>query len=61
MQKPENKPFFARFLEGQYPEVQTDIQAGKGGIWSTNKYPSDADEDVTMKYPSDGDDDGPTS
>ena len=49
-----DKPFFVRFLEGQdFPSVKTDIKTGIGPI--TNKYPSDADENVTHKYPSDND------
>ena len=43
------QPFFVRFLENQFPEVQSDIHAGK-----PPKLPE------TMKYPSDGDDYGPT-
>jgi len=55
-------PFFARYLEGQeHPEVKTDVKAGWKPPFVTQKYPSDADEDVTLKYPSDGDDGGPTS
>lgn len=51
-------PFFARYLEGQdYPEVQSDVKAGRGQV--TLKAPSDIDEAVTMKYPSDGDDNPP--
>lgn len=47
-----DKPFFARFLEGQdFPQVKTNIKAGRG----TLKYPSDSDEHVTNKYPSDND------
>jgi len=46
-----DKPFFARFLEGQdFPSVKTDVKAG-----ATLKYPSDRDEHVTNKYPSDND------
>ncbi len=46
-------PFFAKFLETQKLEDNTDI---KGGVTYTRKYPSDNDEDVTLKYPSDNDD-----
>ena len=43
------QPFFVRFLENQkFPEVQTDIHAGK-----PPKNPE------TMKYPSDGDEGDP--
>lgn len=58
------KPYFSRFLEGQYPEVESDVRASRGdghatgrpGIQGvTMKYPSDDDELVTMKYPSDSD------
>ena len=46
-----DKPFFARFLEGQeFPNVKTNVKAG-----ATHKYPSDTDEYVTNKYPSDND------
>jgi hypothetical protein len=52
-----DKPFFARYLEGQkFPQVKTNIKAGP----TTHKYPSDVDEDQTMKYPSDNDE-APTS
>ena len=44
------RPFFARFLENQALENATG-----GGPIVTQKYPSDADEDVTLKYPSDSD------
>ncbi|MEM7310254.1 MAG: microviridin/marinostatin family tricyclic proteinase inhibitor [Planctomycetota bacterium] len=49
-------PFFARFLEGQeYPEVKTDVKAGKGPL-VTMKWPSDDDDlEQTMKAPSDSD------
>lgn len=57
MQKPKNEPFFTRFLEGQFPAVDSDIRAGKGPGGATT--PS-VDLLQTMKYPSDGDDDGPT-
>jgi hypothetical protein len=46
-------PFFARFLEGQFPKVRTDVKAGKppggggGGGNVTQKYPSDDDEGET--------------
>lgn len=43
-----NKPFFARFLESQ------ELSRTDGGA-ATSKYPSDADEEVTLKYPSDDD------
>lgn len=46
------QPFFARYLEGQeFPQVKTNIKAGP----TTQKYPSDIDEDVTLKFPSDTD------
>ena len=47
------RPFFARFLEGQeFPQVKSNVKAGA----VTHKYPSDNDEyEVTQKYPSDGD------
>ena len=56
-------PFFARFLEGQQAgedlvPVQTDVQAGGGGlpVPATQKYPSDKDElEQTLKAPSDKD------
>lgn len=51
----EKKPFFARFLVGQFPKVQTGVKAGKT---YTTKYPSDKDEYVTLKYPSDTDEGG---
>jgi hypothetical protein len=53
MKHDEQVPFFARFLESQeYPEVETDVKAGKppgGGTSPT------LDLNHTMKYPSDGD------
>lgn len=57
------QPFFARFLEGQFPTVSTDLRAGDGGVSPTRtrpivmtmKYPSDDDELTTLKYPSDSD------
>ena len=39
------QPFFVRFLESQeFPDVQTDIHAGRP--METTKYPSDKDEFV---------------
>jgi len=63
--KKDTKPFFARLLEAQ----ELEKVSGGGGPQSkkypsdkdefvtTQKYPSDSDEEVftTMKYPSDGD------
>lgn len=47
------QPFFAKYLEGQeFPQVRTSIKAGP----ETQKYPSDADEDLTLKFPSDSED-----
>lgn len=37
-------PFFARFLEGQFPRVKSDLRAGKKPPFYTLKYPSDDDE-----------------
>jgi hypothetical protein len=46
-------PFFARFLEGQFPRVKSNLKAGKkpGGptdpvldMDQTHKFPSDSDE-----------------
>ncbi|MCB9551896.1 MAG: microviridin/marinostatin family tricyclic proteinase inhibitor [bacterium] len=55
----QNVPFFARFLEAQAPTVQTGLKAGAADgntrPRATDKYPSDADEYVTLKYPSDDD------
>lgn len=48
-------PFFARFLEGQFPETKTDVRAGKGKPGGGFKPPPV----VTLKYPSDDDDDPP--
>jgi hypothetical protein len=51
--KKKEEPFFARYLEGQkFPQVKTNIKAGP----TTQKYPSDADEDMTLKFPSDAED-----
>jgi hypothetical protein len=49
-----DEPFFARFLEGQFPNVKTDLKAGKpfGG--------GGGDNPVTLKYPSDDDEGGET-
>ena len=48
-------PFFARFLEQQeYPEVRTDVRAGKPTPPPTATKPT-LDIAYTMKYPSDGD------
>ena len=41
-------PFFARFLEGQFPRVKSDLKAGKGPPKETMKWPSDDDEGVPM-------------
>jgi hypothetical protein len=41
-------PFFARYLENQFPAVKTDIKAG----WSLDPINP---PDETMKYPSDDD------
>ena len=50
MMNQEQMPFFARFLEGQFPQVRTDIKAGPK--------PDPIDPPiVTQKYPSDDDDD----
>ena len=47
------EPFFSRYLEGQhFPHVKTNIKAGP----ETQKYPSDADENMTLKFPSDAED-----
>lgn len=55
MKSPENAvPFFARFLEGQLPQVQSDLKAGKKPIGPPQPWPPPI---VTMKYPSDDDDD----
>ncbi|WP_017315241.1 microviridin/marinostatin family tricyclic proteinase inhibitor [Mastigocladopsis repens] len=63
--KQEAVPFFARYLEGQIIELsEEEMQAvvgGKKDIVTTQKYPSDSEEDsepilVTQKYPSDNDD-----
>jgi hypothetical protein len=44
------EPFFARYLEGQdYPEVRSDLRAGRH--WppaTTQKYPSDDDDDPVV-------------
>lgn len=60
------KPFFAKYLESQrteeaphdeQPEAKLEVKTGfkAGRPITTNKYPSDRDEAVTMKFPSDGD------
>lgn len=47
------QPFFVKYLEEQeFPRVRTNIKAGP----ETQKYPSDADEGVTLKFPSDSED-----
>lgn len=47
------QPFFARYLEGQeFPQVKTNVKAGP----TTQKYPSDVDENMTLKFPSDAED-----
>ncbi|MEZ5978079.1 MAG: microviridin/marinostatin family tricyclic proteinase inhibitor [Planctomycetota bacterium] len=67
MEDTKQKPFFARYLEGQttddrttFPEVDADVKGGKSSrykaIYGTLKYPSDSDEGpifVTLKFPSD--------
>ena len=54
-QSSNDKPFFARFLE---PQELSGV-AGGGGPITTQKYPSDDDEDVmTQKFPSDDDEGG---
>lgn len=57
----QDTPFFARFLESQdYPQIETDVKAGKppgGGGGTTNTL---LDTAHTMKYPSDGDDNPPS-
>lgn len=59
MKKNTKKPFFAKFLENQIKDEK--LKQTKGGTvpFSTDKYPSDTDEDVTHKWPSDDDEDGP--
>lgn len=48
-----DRPFFARFLEGQdYPEVKSDVRAGKPPSGPTKP---EFDIAYTMKYPSDDD------
>jgi hypothetical protein len=50
------QPFFARYLEGQeFPQVKSNVKAGP----TTQKYPSDVDENMTLKFPSDAEDAGP--
>ena len=44
------KPFFARLLEAQELE-----QAAGGTRFTTQKFPSDGEDDVTRKAPSDSD------
>lgn len=51
--KQPTRPFFARFLEKQAMQ-----NAMGGGPVTTDKYPSDSDEDVTLKFPSDSDESG---
>lgn len=47
------QPFFAKYLEGQdFPDVKTNIKAGP----TTQKFPSDDDEGMTLKFPSDSED-----
>jgi Serine endopeptidase inhibitors len=48
-----NTPFFAKFLENQQPEPESEQTVG--GI-ATLKFPSDGDEAVTLKAPSDSED-----
>ena len=48
-ESPNRRPFFTRFLEGQ------ELSKARGGELTTQKYPSDNDEDVTLKFPSDDD------
>jgi hypothetical protein len=49
------EPFFARFLEGQFPKVKTDVKAGKKGGGKPD--PGTGPPFVTLKYPSDDDED----
>jgi hypothetical protein len=54
MKTEKERPFFARFLEGEaFPQVKTNIKAGP----VTKKFPSDSEDsgDVTHKFPSDSD------
>jgi hypothetical protein len=37
-------PYFARFLEKQFPRVKSDVKAAKGPPFHTLKWPSDDDE-----------------
>ncbi len=49
------KPFFSKFLEAQKVDDSKTVKAGRAPL-STDKFPSDTDEEMTtMKYPSDGD------
>lgn len=49
-------PFFARFLENQLSEQESEKVVGAiRPPLVTMKAPSDDDENVTMKYPSDDD------
>ncbi len=51
MEKPSaRQPFFARFLEHQELEIGSSAHTA-----STQKYPSDTDENMTLKFPSDRD------
>ena len=46
------EPFFARFLEGQFPRVKSSLKAGKRPDPPTDQI---LDMDQTHKFPSDSD------
>lgn len=46
MKTQSQQPFFVRFLESQdYPQVQTEVKAGRPPPMVTMKFPSDDDEE----------------
>ncbi|MCG8405872.1 MAG: microviridin/marinostatin family tricyclic proteinase inhibitor [Phycisphaerales bacterium] len=48
-------PFFARYLEGQFPRVRTGVKSGGLGpvdppLYQTQKWPSDGDDEIPPWY-----------
>ena len=44
-------PFFARFLEDQFPKVKSDVKAGPWPPVHTLKFPSDDADEIVVPWP----------
>jgi hypothetical protein len=44
-------PFFAQFLEDEFPKVKSDVKAGPWPPVVTLKYPSDDADEIIVEWP----------